>query len=76
VPNQHRLADIRTNQVKKEHFERNELEYAKTRDICVLPPHEIFYAVSEKMSENPQITRKFIEERITASNGICKLSQT
>ncbi len=76
VPNQYRLADVGTNQKKKEHFEKNELHYADTRNICVLPSHEIFYAVVEKMKGNPQITRKFIEEKIAESKGICKLSET
>ena len=76
VPNQYRLADIRTSQAKKEHFENNELEYAQTRDICILPSHEIFNAVVEKMRGNAQITRKFIEEKIATIKGICKLRGT
>ena len=75
VPNQNRLGDIRKNKEKREHFEDNELKYAGSREICILPSHEIFYAVVEKMKSNPQITRKFIEEKIAASHGICKLSE-
>jgi len=76
VPNQYRLVDVRTNQEKKEHFEKNELHYAETRDICILPSHAIFYAVVEKMRGNSQITRKIIEERIASAKGICKISKT
>ena len=76
VPNQYRLSDIPTSQKKREHFEENEKDYARTREICILPSHEIFYAVFEKMRGNTQITRKFIEEKIAESYGICKLSET
>ena len=76
VPNQYRLGDVGTNQAKREHFEKNELHYAETRDICILSSHEIFYAVVEKMRENPKMTRNFIEEKIASAKGICKLSES
>ena len=75
VSNQYRRGDIKTNLKQREHFEENELKFAKQREISILPSHEIFYAVAEKMKGNPQINRKFIEERIVASNGICKLGE-
>ncbi|MFB0504604.1 MAG: hypothetical protein ACETWE_12285 [Candidatus Bathyarchaeia archaeon] len=74
VPNQHRLGDIRKNKREREHFEDNELRYAGSREIWILPSHEIFYAVAEKLKGNSTINRKSIEERIAASNGICRLS--
>jgi hypothetical protein len=76
VTNQYRVSDISTNQKKREHFEENEKDYARKREICILPSHEVFFAVIEKMKNNPKITRRFIEEKIAASKGICKLSQT
>ena len=76
VPNQYRFSNISTSQKKREHFEGNEKEYARTREICILPSHEIFNAVVEKMRGNPQITRKFIEEKITSAKGMCKLIET
>jgi len=76
VPNQYRLSNISTRKKEREHFEENEKEYSRTRDICILPSHEIFFAVNEKMKNNPKITRKFIEEKIAASKGIGKLSET
>jgi len=75
VPNQYRLGDIRKNKINREHFEDNELKYARSREICILPSHEIFHAVVEKMKGNSQITRKFIEEKIATSHGICKPSE-
>ena len=75
VPNQHRLSDIPKSQKKREHFEENEKDYARTREICILPSHEIFHAVAKKM-RNAQITRKFIEEKIASAKGICKLSES
>jgi hypothetical protein len=75
VPSQYRLGDITKNKEKREHFENNELKYAGSREICILPSHEILYAVVEKMKGKSQITRKFIEEKIAISKGICKLSE-
>lgn len=76
VSNQYRRGDIRTNLKEREHFEDNELKFARQREICILPSHEIFYAVVEKIKGNPQLARKSIEEKIVASNEICRLSKT
>jgi len=76
VSNQYRRGDILTSLKQREHFEKNELKFARQREICILPSHEIFYAIVEKMKGNPQITRKFIEEKIAATNKVCKVSET
>lgn len=76
VSNQHRYGNIKNNLKQREHFEANELKFAKQREICILPSHEIFYAVVEKMKGNSKFTRKSIEEKIESSKDICKLSQT
>lgn len=76
VSNQYRLEDVRTNQKKKEHFEKNELQYADSREICILPSHEIFHVVVGKMKGNTKITRKSIEEKIATCKGIFKLRDT
>jgi len=73
IPNQYRLEDINKSLEKREHFEPNEKDYAETRDICILPAHEIFFAVVEKLKGNSNITRQYIEERIANTKGICKL---
>lgn len=73
VPNQYRLEDIEKSKEKREHFESNELDYARTRDICILPSHEIFNAVVEKMKNNLNITRENIERKISEAKGLCKL---
>ena len=76
VSNQYRRGDLRTSLKQREHLEKNELKFASQREICILPSHEIFYAVGEKMKGNPKMTRKFIEEKIAATNEVCKLSET
>jgi hypothetical protein len=73
VPNQCRLDDISTSINAKMHFEPNELDYAKTRNICILPSHEIFNAVAAKMKDSNCVDRASIEKIILSSNGICKL---
>lgn len=70
VPNQYRHMDVRK---RKLEFAPNEIEYAQTRGICILPSEEIFKAVREKLKENKLITREYIEKRIISTNGICKL---
>lgn len=76
VSNQYRHGDIGTNLKQREHFEENELKFARQREICILPSHEIFYAFVEKMKGNTQITREFIEEKIASAKGLCKISET
>ena len=73
IPNQHRLQKYPDSINDKKHFEPNEFDYAKTRKICILPTFEIFKAVTEKMNNNPEITRENIEKKILSSNGLCKL---
>ena len=75
VPNQFRLEDIKqsANSRQREHFEPNELKYAGSRDICILPSHEIFKAVIEKMNNSSAIIRKNLEEKIASAKGLCKL---
>jgi len=73
ITNQYRLEDIRESLEKREHFEPNEKEYAENKDICILPAHEIFFAVVEKLKGNSNITRQYIEERIANAKGLCKL---
>lgn len=75
VPNQHRLQNPSDPQ-DREHFEPNEIDYATTREICILPAHEIFNAVIEKMKNNPDINREKIEKILASSNGLCKLVET
>ena len=72
VPNQHRLED--PSDPSKVHFEPNELHYAETRDICILTSKEIFGAVSEKLKGNPSVTREFVEKKMLAAKGLCRLT--
>jgi len=73
VTNQYRHMDIATSLEKREEFAPNELEYAQKREICILPSHEIFNAIIEKMKGNKEVTRKVIEEKIISASGLCKL---
>jgi len=73
VPNQYRRGDVKNNLGKREHFEPNELKFASLREICILPSHELFFAAVEKIKGNTQFTRKYVEEKIVNSKGICKL---
>ena len=70
VPNQNRREDVRK---RKQEFAPNEIDYAQKREICILPTEEIFNAVVEKLKGNKRLTREYIEEKITSTNGICKL---
>ena len=74
LTNQYRLENPTKNRQKREHFEENEIEDTEKREICILPTHEIFNAVVAKLNKDPKITRKYIEEQIANSNGLCKLS--
>ena len=76
VTNQYRLEDIKKSREQREHFEENELRYARQREICILPSQEIFDAVVERMEDNTKINRSLIEERIASSKGICRLVGT
>lgn len=73
VSNQYRRMDIRKSLDKREEFAPNELTYAQERKICMLPTHEIFKALIEKMKGNKEITRKSIEQKIVSADGLCKL---
>lgn len=76
VTNQYRLEDPRKSLKKREQFAQNEIRYAETREICILPSHEILYAVVEKLKGNPNITREFIENKIANAKGLCKFSES
>jgi len=73
VPNQYRLKEYPESQEDREHFEPNEHEYARSREICIIPAYELFNAVIEKMKNNPEVTRENIEEKILSINGLCRL---
>lgn len=73
VPNQYILEPYPESRDKKLHFEPNELYYATTRDICIIPACELFEAICEVLKGNTKISRDYIEDKIYTTNGLCKL---
>jgi hypothetical protein len=74
VSNQYRLQDIVKGTKEREYFPRNELDYARTREICILPSTQIFEAVKSRMKSNSEPTRETIEKKIAEANGLCSLA--
>ena len=74
IPNQHRREDVKKTKSKRQHFEDNEIDFAKSRKICILPTHEIFNAVFEVLKGNKQMTRQFIEKTIIEADPLCELT--
>jgi hypothetical protein len=73
VPNQCILEPYPESREKRLHFEPNELYYAGTRDICIIPACELFEAICEVLNGNTKISRNYIENKIYTTNGLCKL---
>ena len=46
VPSQHRLNKFPESKDDRKHFEPNELEYAETKKICIIPTYVLFEAVN------------------------------
>jgi len=53
-------------------FEKNEIDFAKDFNICVLPTSELFKAVVYVLEGN-RLLRSDIEKRILEANPLCKL---
>jgi hypothetical protein len=70
VPNQYRLEDIRTSYKKRDEFAPNELTYAKSREICILPTNSLFELVTQKLKSGDKPTRQSIEQKIADTNGL------
>lgn len=69
VTNQHRLDEYPNSRQKKMHFEPNEIDYAKTRQICIIPSYVLFEAVNKAL-EGKVKSRAEIEKLIAETNGI------
>ncbi|MCX8178178.1 MAG: hypothetical protein N3F10_07820 [Candidatus Bathyarchaeota archaeon] len=72
IINQHRLEDPAQTRQKRETLDLNMLEYAITRDICVIPTHEIFYTLLGKLKNEQKTTREQVEQAIAKTRGLCK----
>jgi hypothetical protein len=73
VSNQYRLNDAKKSIREREQFAPNELDYARTREICILPTTRIFEALVAKMKTGLEPNREAIERKISESNGLCYL---
>jgi hypothetical protein len=69
IPNQHRLSEYPKSKKDREHFETNELSYAKMKSICIIPSCILFEAV-KKALEGKIKSRKEIEKLIAETNGV------
>ena len=69
VSNQFRLNEFPASKDDRNRYEPNEREYAKTRNICIIPSHVLFDAVNKVLNgEKPD--RKKIEQLILQTNGV------
>jgi len=69
IPNQHRLEVYPASRNKKLHFEPNELEYARTREICILPSCVLFEAVNQALDGKAK-SREELEKLLFNTNGL------
>ena len=69
VPNQHRSAEYPGSTKDRLRFEEKELEYAKMRDVCIIPSCALFEAAKRALDgEAPDRTK--IAEKIAATKGV------
>ena len=69
VPNQHRSAEYPGSTKDRLWFEQKEIEYAKMRDVCIIPSCALFEAVKKTLDgEAPDRTK--IAEKIAGTKGV------
>ena len=73
LPNQYRLEKPSQNSSKRLDFAPNEKEYARTREICILPTCVLFELVKEKLKDPQKVKREEIEKKIADTNGLWKI---
>ena len=69
VPNQHRSAEYPGSTKDRLWFEEKELEYAKMRDICIIPSCILFEAVKRALDEEAPV-RAEMAARIAGTGGV------
>ena len=69
VPNQYRGRDYPGSQNNRCKFEPNELDYAKKKDICVIPSCVLFEAVTRVLGGG-RADRRTIEAKIADTRGV------
>jgi len=69
ISNQFRLESYPASKEKRTKFEPNELQYAKSREICIIPTYVLFEAVNKAL-DGKQKSRKEIEKLLYETNGV------
>ncbi|MCH7647726.1 MAG: hypothetical protein IIA83_03875 [Thaumarchaeota archaeon] len=69
ISNQFRLESYPASKEKRTKFEPNELQYAKSREICIIPTYVLFEAVNKAL-DRKQKSRKEIEKLLYETNGV------
>lgn len=69
VPNQYRQNPFPKSKTVRKKFEPNELRFAETRKICIIPSYVLFESVNKVLSGHSP-DRKKIEQLIFKTNGI------
>ena len=69
VPNQHRMKEYPKSEQERLRFEPNELEYAKAKDVCIIPSCVLFEAV-KRVLDGVEPDRAEIAARIAGTKGV------
>ena len=69
ITNQYRLEEYRSSIDKRKLFDINELEYARMKDIVILPSYVLFEAVSLSLKDSKK-TRAYLEEKLAYAAGL------
>ena len=69
ITNQYRLEEYRSSIDKRKLFDINELEYARMKDIVILPSYVLFEAVSLSLKDSKK-SRAYLEEKLAYAAGL------
>jgi hypothetical protein len=69
IVNQYRLQEYPESVENRKYFEPSELEYAKMKDICILPSYLLFESVSRSLNGLKQ-SRAYLEEKFAYTSGL------
>jgi hypothetical protein len=69
IPNQNRKNPYPESKSDREYFHPEELRYAKRKDICIIPSHVLFEAVTRALAKQGK-SREKLERIISESKGL------
>ena len=69
ISNQFRLNKFPDSMAQRKLFEPNEIEYAKSRKICIIPSYVLFEAVNKILAGQSPVRPK-IEQLILDTDGV------